>query len=256
MRQFTSISVGCWLAAGLLLGGFASRSLAQTESEPRSPKQSVEPDLTEGLLDLVNEASKASSPTPTPGKKAESQLVPSDVGLQGEDLGERSSSPLQSVRQSMLIAAGLIQRGATGTDTQRLQTDIVQRLDELIEQLEKTPRNQEPPPSEKDKQQREQTSQMEQDQSSTRQSRQNRPSTSESQEQTQNASDNQQQPGVQGRQINSEVGISDPKALQEDVWGHLPERLRTQMQSKMVEQFLPSYREQIEAYFRALLEDR
>ena len=36
------------------------------------------------------------------------------------------------------------------------------------------------------------------------------------------------------------VELADPKALQQDVWGQLPSRVRQQMQSRMVEQFLPA----------------
>jgi hypothetical protein len=50
--------------------------------------------------------------------------------------------------------------------------------------------------------------------------------------------------------------MADPKRLQQDVWGQLPEQVRKQMQSRMVERFLPSYRPQIEAYFRALMQSK
>ncbi|MCC6509783.1 MAG: hypothetical protein IT423_11785 [Pirellulaceae bacterium] len=61
------------------------------------------------------------------------------------------------------------------------------------------------------------------------------------------------QPGTgskQARQI--VVDLNDPAALQRSAWGSLPERVREQMQSRMVERFLPGYREEIEAYYRAL----
>jgi hypothetical protein len=41
-----------------------------------------------------------------------------------------------------------------------------------------------------------------------------------------------------------------------DYWGHLPERLRTQMQNSSSDKFLPQYRELIEAYYRRLAEDQ
>lgn len=49
------------------------------------------------------------------------------------------------------------------------------------------------------------------------------------------------------------VDLNDPRALQRSAWGNLPERTREQMQSRMVERFLPAYREEIEAYYRALV---
>ena len=49
------------------------------------------------------------------------------------------------------------------------------------------------------------------------------------------------------------VDLNDPRALQRSAWGSLPDRMREQMQSRMVERFLPSYRDEIEAYYRALV---
>lgn len=64
----------------------------------------------------------------------------------------------------------------------------------------------------------------------------------------------QGQPGVSPigpRTVN--VDLNDPRALQRSAWGNLPERMREQMQSRMVERFLPPYRDEIEAYYRALV---
>ena len=38
-------------------------------------------------------------------------------------------------------------------------------------------------------------------------------------------------------------------------WGHLPAKLREQMQSSLKEQFLPKYERVIEDYYRRLAED-
>jgi hypothetical protein len=213
--------------------------------------------LTEGLLDLLNEPGKKPA-EPSPSRQPRNvnpapDFKPADVGLDGEDLGENSANPLESVRQSMLIAAGLLQRGATDASTQELQSGIVQRLDELINQLEQ---NRSPPNRSSSKQeQSEPQPSNEQEQNPQSQSRQQErkqgpPETPELAE----SRPNSQNPGQSGTAPTVEVDLADPRALQQNVWGHLPERMRTQMQSRMVEQFLPSYREQIEAYFKALLE--
>lgn len=39
-----------------------------------------------------------------------------------------------------------------------------------------------------------------------------------------------------------------------NVWGHLPEKLRDEMQQSFKEGDLPKYRSQIELYFRAIAE--
>jgi len=230
-----------------------SRSATQTPPAVPAPTS----DLTDGLLDLLNEpAKKTPDASPNRGQRPavpSSEFTPGDVGLDGEDLGENSANPLESVRQSMLIAAGMLQRGTTDASTQELQSGIVQRLDELINQLEQ---NRSQPNRSSSKQERsepqpsneqEQSPQSRQRQSEREQGPSESPELAESRP-------NSQIPGQSGTANTVEVDLADPRALQQNVWGHLPERMRTQMQSRMVEQFLPSYREQIEAYFKALLE--
>ena len=44
--------------------------------------------------------------------------------------------------------------------------------------------------------------------------------------------------------------------LNKEIWGHLPPKLREQLQSGSVEQFLPKYEQLIEAYYKRLAEER
>ncbi len=218
--------------------------------------------LTDGLLDLITEPNNETPDIPRNDGKLppvvqpnpSHSFTPADVGLDGEDLGENSSNPLKSVRQSMFIAAGLLQRGTTDATTQEIQTAIIQRLDDLIDQLEKDKPSRNNTTS-RQQQAAEQTSQ-EQSAQSQQQKRSDRSQQSQNSPELSETKPNPQNPGQSGVAVPVEVDLGDPKALQQNVWGHLPERMRTQMQSRMVEQFLPSYREQIEAYFKALLEQQ
>ena len=249
----------CW-GPGLAFG-----QADKPQQTQQSSKQGEEAGLTEGLLDLLKEPA---SEKPAAPKGSRSDFKPSDVGLEGEDLGEDAAHPLNSVRQSMFIAAGMLGRGTTGSETQRLQSDIVQRLDELIEQLEQSPNNQNQRSNPQNEPQQNQASQpASQDQQNSgnqnpdqesQERRTGRRTVREGAGSTEvSETDGQpQQPGQAGRQASGQVRLADPKALQQDVWGHLPERMRAQLQSRMVEQFLPSHREQIEAYFRALLDEQ
>ncbi len=222
----------------------------------QEPKSEEQAELVDGLLELLNEpvppVRTPAEPTPT--------LTPADVGLAGEDLSDQTGNPLQGVRQSMLIAAGFLGKGLVNQQTRQLQTDIVVRLDELIEELEQASAAQQ----QSSQQQEQQSQQQTQSEQRTSSSNPTQPSTSQSTTQSQTASDSERQPGQadptpdspaqKGQAANSQVDLVDPKALQQDVWGQLPEQVRKQMQSRMVERFLPSYRQQIEAYFQALLE--
>jgi hypothetical protein len=52
-----------------------------------------------------------------------------------------------------------------------------------------------------------------------------------------------------------EVETADVQDLIRRFWGHLPDKMREQMQSSLSEQFLPKYERLIEDYYRRLAED-
>lgn len=228
----------------------------QQRSGKSSSTSSTSSGLTEGLLDLLKDPKSENASDPTASKLPTNSpaptLEPSDVGLEGENLSEETGNPLNAVRQSMLITAGLLQRGVTGSDTQRLQQDIVQRLDEIIEQLQ----NQPPPSNKNDSSQSKSKSQSSQNSSGAQQTQSSTTTSKPKEDGESDASGNQNQPGNSGNRASGEVELKDPAALQQSVWGQLPDRVKSQLQSRMVEQFLPSHKEQIEAYFRALLQSK
>ena len=55
---------------------------------------------------------------------------------------------------------------------------------------------------------------------------------------------------------NAEVETAEVHDLVRRFWGHLPDKLRDEMQSSLSEQFLPKYEQLIEDYYRRLAEDR
>lgn len=52
------------------------------------------------------------------------------------------------------------------------------------------------------------------------------------------------------------VETTDVKDLLRRIWGHLPDKLRDQMQASLSEQFLPKYERIIEEYYKRLAEER
>jgi hypothetical protein len=52
------------------------------------------------------------------------------------------------------------------------------------------------------------------------------------------------------------VETTDVKDLLRRFWGHLPDKLRDQMQASLSEQFLPKYERLIEEYYKRLAEER
>ena len=253
---------GNWLLSSLMTLFMSHPCLvAQEAVQPGSSSgANKQSGLTEGLLNLLNAPDKDNAAERAKQVGQSPQLPtgrPPNAELDGEDLRAASSDPLQAIRDNMLSAADLLQNGQTDHLTQQVQDDILQQLDEIIRQLDQN-----------------QASEQQQNQSSSQQNQstpQPQDATSE-QERNQSSSSKQAQsqtqesdrlldtdqpsggrPGQDGQPGSTDVLLSDPVMLQQSVWGQLPEKVRSQMQSRMVERFLPSYQEQIQAYFQALL---
>ncbi len=228
--------------------------------------------LVEGLLDLLNEPPPKPVQTP-PSVASQGQGTQSanpSTSRAGEGAAAQSqaaldpqlaNSPLSPVRDDMLAVAQQLSKGSVNATTKQLQDAIVQRLDELIAQLQQSQQNQQPPESQSSSsQQSRSSSQRAADTSSSgsqaedSQGASPQESGDEAGDQPSGSDTEQAGPAPSGRPGQVSVELADPQRLQQEVWGQLPEQVRQQMQSRMVERFLPSYRQQIEAYFRALLE--
>jgi hypothetical protein len=259
VSQFANVLVAILFGVFLVWGPVGRRVHAQAEKDDQQSP------LIEGLLDLlgppdVEEAGSPDARLPD-GRlpNAAPNVTREGVGLDGEDLGEQADNPLASVRQSMLIAADYLRQGFANTETQQLQTDIVTRLDELIAEIETSQQESSSQSSQGQQASQSEPSQSESEQLAGQSSPEpsaNSESEGDSQPQPSQGDSPQNNPGQQGGAKIATVDLADPQALQQSVWGQLPEQVRKQMQSRMVERFLPSYREQIEAYFQALLESQ
>jgi hypothetical protein len=58
------------------------------------------------------------------------------------------------------------------------------------------------------------------------------------------------------RGTKEETETADVRDVLRHIWGHLPEKLRDEMQASLSEQFLPKYERMIEEYYKRLAEDR
>ncbi len=238
LRKMTAplaIAMLCWAT-------MQSWAIAQDE---KTKEQAA---LVEGLLDLLAEPSKQApdvSATPKPHERPSS----------GANVDEDRNNPLELVRQSMVLAAGLLEAGLVNSQTRQVQSSIVVSLDDLISELEQSSKSQS---SEKKQSQSQQQSQSDTDGNPTQQSTSSQVSEENSkqgQREQSNGHSAQDAPSQKGAAADAILELADPKSLQQNVWGQLPEQVRKQMQSRMVERFLPSYRAQIETYFQALLEN-
>ncbi|QEG43300.1 hypothetical protein [Roseimaritima ulvae] len=209
--------------------GLSPRLLAQP------PEQSPFDDLLEGI---------ATEPQ-TPGDAVESG----------------DGSPLATAYQAMVQAEQQLARDDSGDAEQvdepvkaamAAQQAAIDALDSLLQQLQQPqPSDQQPPQPQPDEQ-----SQSEQAASPDQQD--------EPQGDQQDESGGQPQPAPRGGDSPSEDPLTgeantDPAALQrslqQSVWGHLPDRVRQQLQAAMPDEYHPRYQQAITDYFRQLSQD-
>jgi len=171
------------------------------------------------------------------------QQLSGDLGA-GEDIeGADQVDPLTRIGRRMKIAQQRMTRKKTSAATQQVQKQIVDDLAALIDRVSKS--------------------------KAASGGQRNSPRSTTSGQKIKQPG---KQPGAnadkpdqkQGPEKSTDrVGESDPaqvkvgerRALVKQAWGHLPEKLRSQMPDAWDEEFLPKYVELIENYFQRLAEE-
>jgi hypothetical protein len=222
--------------------------MGQTPAAGPPPRVDLsEGQLTDGLLELIKPKAPAGS-TPQ-GKVAPMRGEPNSRKQPEERLIEQAKHGMNSV-------ALQLQKGQVDATTKQLGQNVLSQLDELIGKMDRTKEQNSSSNSFSEKA----TAKPEVKSDSQAGPKKISPSTDRS-EQRQNSAESStavemgaaDKPGEQGPRVDSRVQTL-ARQLQQDVWGHLPEKLRTQMNGRMVEDFLPAYREQIQQYYRRLME--
>jgi hypothetical protein len=203
--------------------------------------QTSKPKLEDELVDdLLKDLPKAKPETPATGKSArsrsqgetEKKLLQNLEG--GEDIGLPPEDPLARIGQKMRSSQERIAGKDTSLETQAAQKEILADLAKLIEQTKKQCNS----------------------------GGNGKPGSGKSSPQA-GAGTGDAPPG-QAREATDRVGRSereetetaDVKDILRRIWGHLPDKMREQMQAQLSEQFLPKYEKLIEEYYKRLAEDR
>jgi hypothetical protein len=217
-----------------------THSFAQTQ-----PK--LEDELTDDLLKDLPKAkpdvpSKGTAAKPGAAAKngskngskddAEKKLLQDLEG--GEDIGAPPENPLIRIGQKMRSTQERIAGKDTSAETQTTQKEILAELAKLIEQTKK------------------------QCNGSGNGKQGNNKSSSQA-----GAGTGDVRPGP-AREATDRVGKSerentetaDVKDVLRRIWGHLPQKVREQMQAQLREEFLPKYEKLIEEYYKRLAEER
>lgn len=218
------------MALPLLAIGIANAQVPPAEK--RSPTSSVDQQLLEGLDRELLDGLPAVTRPPAPRGKSLPEISPPA----GEDLGQpaESQNPLAEIAAKMRAVESRIAAGDTSAETQAEQQQILAQLAKLLEQAQKQGAGQQ---------------------------QGGRGSGTGSQQ----ASDGGGQfvPGPVRDSTNriergaaEQTETTDVKDLLSRIWGHLPDKMRSEMQASLSEQFLPKYERLIEQYYKRLAEER
>jgi hypothetical protein len=249
MNAYTHILTGC------ILGGVLAPGLGADAPRPDSPPASSAPTLDELLLDDLggptaqsggSVGAPAAAPQRTPADESSAAEAELDRRLRaqqppGEDLGAAAEDPYRLIGKQMRQAEALIAQGETAEKTQQVQQQIVEDLARLIETMKQQCAG-----------------------GACDKPGQGKPSPGKPSSGSKTGSGENQGTNKPAKDSNPRVGpaaadqaeLDRLQAMLKRVWGHLPPRLREQLQSGLGEEFLPKYEKLIEEYYQRLVEER
>lgn len=236
--QFTRLLHGVALTVAMLLGSAATaQDAAPPASDPPPAEQGDDdPPSLDELLGLDPDESEESA------RDAADRAAQDELDRRLREI--EANDAFKEALEKMTIAANLLEQDFDpGLGTQRLQEEILAKLDTLIDLAQ-------------------------QNQSNSSSSSSSSSSSQQQQQQPQQQQSNQQQQQQEGQQ-NQEGdnrGENEPPARQDGVltgtmdetrseWGSLPDRIREQMQQGMSDQRSSLYRALTEEYYRRLAEE-
>jgi hypothetical protein len=178
-------------------------------------------------------------PKPTQTEQPKRDERKGDAEPSAQDLQEQMAEITNRISKNMGQAEERLHKNDPGETTQQTQGDIVRDLDKLIEQTSR--RQQQSSSSSSSSSQRD------------RQARRNRARqdpASNMQETPQNDLGGMSPRGGK----NSQDGMSTIADLYKDVWGHLPETMRQEMNQYSREQFMAKYADLLKQYYATIAE--
>lgn len=239
------------LALLVTMGGLGVVIAQDKPGQPASLDDQLLDDLNSELLPAAQPAPAGDKqnttlpPATKPTDPANDEQLLDQLG-QGEDieLGP-PKNPLARIGERMRAAETLISKRDTSARTQELQQQIVRDLDLLLQQTKQqcqggqcspsAPKSGQPKPSPSNS------------------AAKSKPS-GDGEPGNKPAQDSTDRLGKAGENKSDDAATMDQ--LVKEVWGHLPEKVRGQMQNVGVEQFLPKYERLIEEYYKRLAEEQ
>jgi hypothetical protein len=190
--------------------------------------------------DEANKAGDPSAPQPSAAERGPA----GDAGQKALDRKLSDAEAAEQFEQAVALMGDVAERlkGSkdTGLPTQRVQEDILRKLDMVIKQAENN-RQQKQRSSSKSqqKQQQQQSQQQQQQQSTQRQS-----------QRSNDSNENAQPPGAQQGALNPEL------AARGQAWGALPQRVREALVQGNADKYSSLYQRWTEEYYKRLAEEK
>jgi hypothetical protein len=230
-------------------------------------------ECTLGIVLFTGLAAAADDPKPQAAKEKEQPLVKKEDQPPAEvDVGKTTERIVTGAKE----ASKRLGNKDSGTETQQIQKDVLKNLDDLIRKAQEPP-----PPMSGDSSSSSSSSDMNKGGSNAKQPMDNHggPSSSagrqerrEKRQRQENAAGrSSSQPSPLSQRQDSRMGTSSagppsnkfepaggtiPRLpdVYKDVWGHLPEKMRQEMDLYFREQFMPRYSELLRQYYSSLAE--
>jgi len=186
----------------------------------------------------VDIAKKTENPDPKQAQKPKEDL---------KQWARKHKLPVEPIIEEMKRAGKLIENQQTGQETQKLQKQVVQNLEELIRLLESAPKTSSQRPSQNNKQPQPGDDQKSQQQKG-----------GAGQQNAQQASQGPARQSSERKEdgLVTSGSLPDRNAYIKDAWGHLPPAMRQQLLNIYTEKFLPQYEDQVRRYYEALAEKK
>ena len=245
----------CGLLAVFLTWGGPACADARAQEQPEPParlkkkaKPQQPPTAPDKKPEKLPEKKSEASPKPEAKKPEESGEDPEKDAL---ELEQKMQEAKKRLSENFKLADDRLEKKDAGEGTQQVQRDIVHDLDELIDQTQRLQQQQEQQQSSSSSSSSSQRNQqarrrrMQRGRSSAR-----RPMPTPEQESTNNQAMGNLRKYGQEQQDN----MSKIADLYKDVWGHLPETLRQEMDQYSREQFMAKYNELLKQYYSTIAE--
>jgi hypothetical protein len=265
-RRSHCVSAYFFCAAAVFLCGhaFATQDPVKEQEEPPirlkkkvKPEQPATPEKkADPAPKKVEPAKKSNAGKTDPGKKNDDDKDQPDA----TELEEKIKELLSRVGKNMRDAEQRLAKNDLGDATQQLERDIVKDLEDLMEQQQRQQQQQQ---SQQQNQQQGQpqgggspsAQQRLQKRLQARANRQRQRRQSARRQNADNPQPQEQQQSGGARGGNSAQGdMSKIADLYKDIWGHLPETLRQEMNQYSREQFMAKYNDLLKQYYSRIAE--